>query len=379
MSRKLIVLAIFLLYISGFFFHAIHTGKTVYGDGIYYFSWLHSAVINHDFNFRNEFQHFGVYPLPTGNGMVANKYAVGPAILWSPAYIMLNNVIGGNGYELPYQLIIGLESLFYVFTGFILLNRMLTKLFGSRNSFWAISLLALATNIFFYGALDPVNSHGLSFFAATVFLTFLFEKQTNFLALGVSLGLLGLIRSQDILYGILIIPLIKNFRLNNFIKLFLGFFITVIPQLLAWQILYRTILISPYIIGGEYFTLTHPHVLEVLFSPQNGLILWTPAVLVGIIGLIIGKNSRIQTFRLVFLLLVLAEIFVVSTWVIWWQGASYSGRMFVSILPVVAFGMANLFSKFKEVRFNQLIINWAIIIPLGIINLLLSVYFLTMH
>ena len=70
------------------------------------------------------------------------------------------------------------------------------------------------------------------------------------------------------------------------------------------------------------------------------------------------------------------EVAIVGSWSTWWQGASYSGRMLVSSLPVLAFALAALYTKLAHLhlRSNQIILT--IIGPLTIINILLIIRFL---
>jgi len=329
----------------------------VYGDGIFYYSWLRSIVIDKDIDFKNEYAHFQVQ-------QPGNKYAVGPALLWSPLFIWIHSVAKSDGYNFGYQLAVGITSVFFTITGFILLFQLLNKYFSQTTSILAIIAIALATNLFFYGSLDTVNSHSLSFFAACVYLSFLLAKEKNFFLIGISLGLLGIIRTQDIIYGILLLPFL---RWRNIVPLFIGFLLSFSLQLIAWQILYGNFLISPYLTGGEGFTLWQPHILEVLFSPHSGLFFWTPILLLGFAGLF--KNK-------LFLLVILLQIFIVSSWSTWWQGASYGGRMFVSVLPLFAFGLANIFQLLQKYGWKLNYFLLIIIGPLSMLNILFIFFFL---
>ncbi len=106
-----------------------------------------------------------------------------------------------------------------------------------------------------------------------------------------------------------------------------------------------------------------------MFNLQNGLFLWTPITLIGAIGLVTGKKYWMLA---VFVL----EVFIVSGWSTWWQGASYSGRMLVSSLPLLSFGIAAVFSSLAKYRFSQLHFMLTIILPLSILNVLNIIYFL---
>ncbi len=388
----LIILTIFLL---GFFSHALYLKKTVYGDGIYYYSWLRSVVVDHDFKFNNEYQHFGVTEQRTPIGSTGNKFSVGPAILWSPGYIWLHSLIKGEGYELPYQLIVGLTSVFYGIFGLILLYRLLTKYFPDEICRLTVLCIALATNFFYYSALDTVNSHAVSFFAVTLFLSFLLREKKNWFLVGLSLGLVGLIRVQDLIFGLLIIPFViartpirsedaaifKNifrdcFSRKNVIamtKIIIGFLSTFLPQLLAWQALYSRFWMNPYLLRGDYFDLFHPRLLEALFAPWTGFILWSPIVLLGIFGLFIMKNK----LRLYIFLTILIEIIILATYSEG-QGATVGSRYMISSLPLIGFGLGYFFDKLLK-HLDLKIVILILVAPLSALNFLLTFVYLLLY
>ncbi|MDP1721963.1 MAG: glycosyltransferase family 39 protein [Candidatus Gottesmanbacteria bacterium] len=368
-------LLIIFLYSIIFLSHAVFLRKTVYGDGIFYFSWVRSIVVDHDINFANDYAHFGVTAPITHNNLLGNKHPIGAPLFWLPLYAETHAIIGGSGFELPYQLLVGALSVLAAIAGIILLYRLLTQYFPSTVSLLAVISIAGATNLLFYGAIDTVNSHAISFFAATVFLSFLYSKKASPFLTGCTLGFCALVRPQDAILALLVIPSLKRshlLRLKFIILLFLGAFLVFAPQLLAWYTVYGTAWISPYLSGGESFTWWSPNFFNVLFSPVNGLFLWTPITLIALGGFIFWKDTRRVWFIAVFLLAVI----VVGSWSTWWQGASYSGRMFVSILPVLSFGLASFYKKLLIVGLTWQSILLTIIGPLAVINSILIIRFL---
>lgn len=329
--------------------------KTVYGDGAYYYSWLRSFVVDHDINFPN-----------------GNKYSIGPAIFWAPSFLSVHQVLHGDGYSLPYQLSAGLTSVLATLFALALLWQLLQKYFSTTVSIMTVAAIAGTTNLLFYGSIDAVNSHALSFFAAVVFLTLLLQKQKHWFAIGVTLGLLGLVRTHDLLYGILLIPFLSRRSLP---KMLLGAIVAFAPQLLAWQLLYGKFWVSPYLTTGEGFNFLKPQIFGVLFGLTSGLYLWTPMSLLATVGLVTGDFKRIP-YRYFMITVFVAELYVVSSWSTWWQGASYSGRMFVSTLPILSFGVASIFSRLTRYKWTKAYYLVTVIIPLSIINMSLIISFL---
>lgn len=336
MNSRSFFLVIAAVYIAGNIAHAFYLGKTVYGDGIFYYSWLRSPVFDRDADFRNEYRHFGIEQPETTAGFVRNKYSIGPAILWLPAYLIAHSLLRGSGFEFGYQLFISFTSVLFALTGLVLLYRSLVRFFASKIAAFTVAGIALATNLLFYGSLDTVNSHALSFFAASLFLALVTEPIKNWWAIGVSLGLIGLIRPQDFIYGLLLIPFAGKHTWKPLIAAFVMF----LPQLAAWQALYGTVLVHPYFLEGEGFQFLRPHIASVLFSQTNGLFLWTPILFFSLLGFILHM-SRHKGLKIAIPVIILLAVIIVSSWSTWWQGASYGGRMFVSILPLFAVGLAN--------------------------------------
>lgn len=330
MTPRLVFAIIFSLYLLAFTFHATSLGKTVYGDGIYYYNWLQTML-------------GAVEPLAN------NKYSIGPALFWLPFHI-------GSVIALHFgELIVGYTSVFYATAGLVLLYRLLIQKFSQISSLATILLTAFATNLFFYGAVDPVNSHPLSFFTVALFLSFLWQK--SWFVAGIALGLVGIVRPQDMV----VVLLARNVNWQQFL---LGLALGFSPQMIAWHFMYGSPVALPYLAAGEGFSFSPINILGVLFAPSNGLFLWTPLTMLGLIGAWFYKKP--------FALVILLELFIVASWSTWWQGASYSGRMFVGMLPLLAFGTAWVISKLKIPKTAL----YLLVCSLSTVNTILILYFL---
>jgi len=366
---------IFVLFILGFISHALFLGKTVYGDGILYFSWLHSSVVDKDLDFTNEYSHFKVKQPLSGNNTLTNKYTVGPALLWFPAYFCVHSLFKGTGYELPYQFVVGLSSVFFCITGLILLYRLLLQLIPQTAALLTILALAFASHLFFYGSIDTVNSHAFSFFASTLFISVLFQKNITWFTAGASLGLIGILRPQDILMGILVIPfLLKDKKTigKHISLLVLGFLPFIAFQLVSWRLVFSQWILNSYAYSGEGFNFLQPHILSVLFNPINGLFLYTPLCLFSLYGLIVPwkQYSFLKPYIIYIFFL---EVYLISSWSTPLQGASYSGRMFIGVLPLLSIALG-VFMKFILQKWNTVFLLFSFVLPLSAINCILIIY-----
>ncbi|MBI3559838.1 hypothetical protein HY087_01790, partial [Candidatus Gottesmanbacteria bacterium] len=304
------IILTYLVYLLIFFTHALILKKTVYGDGIFYYSWARSIAVDRDINFTGEYAHFGVTTPITPKGIPGNKHPIGAPLFWLPWYTQAHMVIGRTGYELPYQLLVGVSSVLAALSALILLYRLLTQSFSRSVSTLAIISIAGASNLLFYGSVDPVNSHAISFFATTVFLSFLFSKNVSPFLTGFALGFCALVRPQDVVLGLLALRRYVVIPAKAGIQFFLGTLLLFSVQLLAWYALYGTPWRSPYLTGGESFTWWSPHFFDVLFSPTNGLFLWTPITLLATLGFLFWKDAR----RVWFVALFILEVTIVGSW-----------------------------------------------------------------
>lgn len=368
-----LLLIVFFVYIAVYITHACMLKQTVYGDGAYYFSWLHTIFIDHDINFSNEFIRFNLTQPFTSYGTPINKYAIGPSLLWAPFYLWTHSLFRQDGTTFSYQFAVGLATVLYVITGLILLYRLLLKCTTQHIAAIATILIATATNLLFYGAVDPVNSHGLSFFAATLFLTFLLQNQP--FGIGIALALLALIRPQDAIFGLLLIPYIKK---KNIAPVLVSFILLFSHQLLVWFVFTGNPFVSPYFAGGEYYTLLSPHIIPVLFSFENGLLLYSPIFIIAGIGFF-RAWKKYNAYRYLSLGVLLLSVYLTASWSTWNQGASYSGRMFVGILPLLAFPLASLLERMINKIVTPKLLYMIFVLPLGGINALLILYFLLTH
>lgn len=378
-----------------FLSHYWLVGNGVWGDGRFYYVIVRSAVIDHDLDFHNESQvnPFTFEQISTPTGKVFNKYSIGAPLLWSPFFLVADGMVHlgqtlhltslpADGYSHPYRLAIGMGAVTYACLGIYFTYLGLKESFSSQLALLSSLGVALGTNVFFYTAVDPVNSHSASIFAAGLFfylLTKYWQKPQllTSLFLGVVCGLLALIRMQDILFLFAVYWLIWQQshlsllqKVTHWCAVSVMTLITFIPQLAEWQYLLGSIR-NPYSLIGETFMPLQPHFLEVLFSFNNGLFVWSPLLIASLVGLVITRKSIFSQLGLGLWLL---EAYAISSWHGWWGGASFGGRMFLALAPFFAFGLAKVLERFKIEK--SLKLSFVFLLTLGIANLGAIVLFL---
>ncbi len=357
MSKNIVFFLAFLLAAVVFLAHWWVVGSAVWGDGRFYYSYARSLVVDGDFDFSNEMEYFGEPRILTKTGMVANKYSIGPAIFWLPGFLIAHLLVRGDGYSHLYQILVGLNSVFWGILGLWLCWRTACRYFSEKNALLATLGIWLATNLFFYTAVDPINSHPVSFFVASLLAYLIFgDKLRRLEILGLLVGILGMIRAQDLIFSLPVgiyllkkkINIIKT--INFIIFIILGF----LPQILIWKYIYGEFA-SPYLLGGEKFNWQNPQIFGILFGQNNGLFYYSPILLFALLGFyFLFQKNRLLSLTGIFLFL--AQTYLISSWHIWWGGAAYGGRMFVSLMPFFSLGLAAVLERIRNLGIKIMIL-----------------------
>lgn len=376
-NRKFIFFGLFLFAVSVFLVHYAVSGQAVYGDGIGYYSHLHSWVIDGDWKYTNEYKHIydwehnnfdtGVESSAiqivstTKEGEAENFYGTGVAVLLLPFYLMahfisiLANLFGAGisvqGYGDAYQILTGIGAVFYAVWGVYFLNKMIDIVIrDNKISLISSVTIFLSTSLLYYGSFDVINSHFASFFLTAVFFYLFFSRKNNLL-LGLVAGLITLNRVQDsVVILIWLIDFLRNKRPLITAKNFLiGYVFALIPLFFHWGSVIGNPLNHPYLRGltekiqGGQST----DIFGSLFNPVTGLFFRTPLLLVlflYFLCLIVNyyrlprhfapRNDKIYfVYPFIFFLMQ----FVIITLQGGWAAAAYGGRMYISSL--VFFGL----------------------------------------
>jgi hypothetical protein len=362
-------------------------GQLIGSDGVAYYVYARSLVIDHDLDFTNEFTYFQLKPaafVRTAMGYIGNKYAIGPALLWMPFFLVAHAIalaahalgwnVAADGYSYLYQSAISIGSIVYGALGFWLAYVCTRRMFSQIAALMAVGLLWLASNSFYYMAFEPSMSHMVSLFSVALLLTIWFVWFRNIerpaivhaAALGAAGGLVLLVRLQDapfllLPYGYLLLQLIQTWRAGHpraaqhwfLCGLITSAFTLIVfaPQLAIWQQLYGTWAVSPYFEDHiPAFNWLHPQLFGVLFSTFHGLFTWHPIYLFALCGLtVVAKQDRRLAIALTTLLLL--ELYIVAAWWAWWQGDSFGGRMFLSGMWIWVLGLAGCLEWLRRRRF----------------------------
>ena len=330
-------------------------------DGMAYYSWLRSAVIDGDLNTANEYEHFGYgwIASTTATGYKDNPWAIGSAVLWAPFFLIAHLIVRGDGYGPAYFTATSLASTIYAFIGLLLLYRLARELFGSGAALLATFVIWFASPLVFYMYLHPSMAHANDAFVNALFVYTWYRTRSNrkawgWLLLGATIGLAALVRTQNGLLVLipameLLLTLRGDLRsrfaptASNGVAFGIGLLAAFFPQMYVWHKVYDCWLVfNPYHSStGNTFNPTSPNFINVLFSPHHGLFTWTPALLLAVIGLIplARRDSRLAMLLAVGFI---AQVYIVGGWSAWAGGAAFGQRFLVNNTPAYLLGMAAL-------------------------------------
>jgi len=364
----------------------------VRGDGVGYYAYLRSALIDHDLNFENDYlagnqtfvmarvdaQGHLLREMYTKTGHVENHFSVGPAILWAPVLVPVHLAvlfldrfgahIPADGYSRPYVLAMGLTTAFYGFLSLFLAFRMARKYFEPQWAILATIGIWLASSLPVYMYFNPSWSHAFSAFSVSLFLwywdrTKLQRTPAQWAALGVFAGLMGNVYYPNVILlifpGLEILYLVRAgshapnqtiaplAKLASCSALFGAMFVlSLLPTFVTRQIIYG----SPFETGYPRiwtWNWTSPAFLRVLFSADHGMLSWTPILSLAIIGLffLAKRNLLLGTGSI---LTFLAYYYFIASYPDWDGLSSYGNRFFLSLTPVFILGLAALLGAFSE-------------------------------
>ena len=376
--------------------------KVIIGDGKSYYAYLTTTFIYHDLHYDYVEDYEAKYYPPDQSlfkefrhqvdGKVANKTFPGISILWLPFFLIahfLSYLFGfePDGYSILYQYAIGMAAIFYVWLGLKWLSQLLRSLeFQSKIIVPVLVGLAFGTNLFYYTIFDPSLTHVYSFtlLSGILYFTRRFYLENKKLWLLISIALFSLaiiIRPTNILMLLFLPFAIGNFNeFRSFLKLIFSdrknlLIIFIIPIIIgAYPILWWYLQTGHPIVysyGEEGFDFSQPHFFQILLSYEKGWLVYSPFIMLSILGLVYYfKENRFLFF--VGLLGFSVIVYVFSCWWIWTYGASFGQRVFIDYYAVIAVLLAG---GLKIISGSKVLFTSWIVLTFGCIGLnLLQTY-----
>jgi hypothetical protein len=356
----------------------------VRGDGVGYYAYVRSVLIDHNLHFEKDWLMANRSFLQgredtsghlqadqySPTGYIKNHFSVGPAILWAPfliaahgAVLVMDRVdadIPADGYSRPYLITMAVATALYGFFGLLLAFDMARSYVEERWAFLATLGIWFASSLPVYMYFNPSWSHAHSAFAVAIFLwywqrTRQLRSLRQWLVLGLAAGLM-----IDIYYPnaiMLLVPGLEFFvgcryaigsshphevrwitRLTKYAVFLASTAIMLLPTIVTRQIIYGSSFESGYPPVRTWYW-SSPVLLHVLFSSDHGMLSWTPILLPAMLGLIVLYRLD-RLFGGGLLLALLTYYYFIASYPNWDGISSFGNRFFVSLTPVFVIGLA---------------------------------------
>jgi Dolichyl-phosphate-mannose-protein mannosyltransferase len=362
----------------------------VRGDGVGYYAYIRSMLVEHKLDFQNDWRHANLgFTLGkvhengevdaaqfTPTDHLGNHFSVGPSILWAPFLVPVHlamlalHKIGANvrpdGYSRPYIVTMALTTALYGFLGLWLSFRLACRYVEERWALLATLAIWFASSLPVYMYFNPSWSHAQSVFMVAVFLWYWHAtREARTLRQWIILGLIsGLM--LDVYYAniaVLVVPLFESLEQywrswrreghdwqatrSLFIANIIYCFATVVaflPTLVTRRIIYGRPLEFGY--GGtDVWKWKSPHLGSVLFSSDHGLLAWTPILIPAAVGLFLlfKRERKLATYLIA---AVLSFYYLIAIDPCWDGLSSFGNRKFISLVPLFVLGLAVSFGEF---------------------------------
>jgi hypothetical protein len=342
--------------------------------------------------------------LRTNTGHLDNHFTVGPAILWAPfllaahSGVLIARAMGSHviadGFSAPYRFAMAFGTAVYGFLALLLAHRLARKYVDQHWAFLATIAIWWSSSLPVYMYFNPSWSHAHSAFSVALFLWYWHDTREQrstrqWCVLAIIAGLmLNVYYANVTILAALVVeaarqyfaalrersvasvqdeprqsatstdePRIPSARLEpsqrdasrapTATRLFahhvLFNFIVVLcllPTFISRYVIYGSPLESGYVPLTEW-AWRSPYFLAVLFSSNHGLLVWTPIVLLAVIGLVILwlREPRIGTPVLA---AVLAFYLLIACYPDWAGISSFGNRFFISLTTPFILGLGFL-------------------------------------
>jgi hypothetical protein len=395
---------------SGFFKYGYHNSKWVYvilffliffltntrqskitnfdceicADKAGYYMYL-PAVFQMGFDARNypqDFDHAHGDGFHLEHNKVITKFTCGIALMLLPFYaagslIAQTFALDVLPYSTYYMFFINIGAVFYLVLGLFFLRKWFNYYVDDISSFWTILVIFFGTNLYYYTLDESLMSHMYSFSLFSMLLyglkAFCETKQVKYFILFIiPLSFAILIRPTNILFGLIALltdvnqfgvlksKLFLLLKPQYFISAILLFLMILSPQLVYWKYAFDQYLVWSYV--GEGFRYwDKPAFSIVWFSPQSGLFIYTPMILLSLVFSIVMLIKQDRNALLILCSFLLVSYMCASWSNPYFGSCNFGKRPMVEFLPIFMFPIAYLFEYCKsysiKIRYSLLMLT----------------------
>jgi hypothetical protein len=345
-------------------------------DGLAYFMWLHSVARDYDLHLDNqaaEFAALNSYQVfyNEETGWHASVFPYGSAFLYLPTYWLASAAnrlpslhindpyfLQHQGATFPYSFFLMLGTNLFALLAVLVAFFSAARLSSPAAALISAVALLLGTPLLYYATIEPYMSHvpGTLLTALVIYILVRHRERTApWFFMGFLLGVALLVRWQLALYAVPIglLALVKG-QWRKLLLFVLGFLIVGWHLPFMWRRMFGSPWVVPAAIQGQEAFLSGPiYVREVLLSPERGLLLWSPLVLLALVGLALLFREHRELSVTLFLMFVLQVLMNASLYD-WGGGWAFGMRRMTELYPVWVVGLATLLQRIYSVAGSAL-------------------------
>lgn len=366
-----IVLLVCCVFIIGQRFSSI-TEKEISWDVLGYYTYLPATIIHDDFFLKDiswlkkevtERDLTGTLYFISKNeeGKPMYFFMMGMALFFLPWFLIGHAIAFGfdfptTGFSPPYVYALVTGALVYTLIGALVLRKILKKFFNDQLVALILVIIYLGTNTVHHLIAKDLETVNVLFLLAAIVVwntlkwheTF---KRKNLIVIGITIGFMILVKPSEILiglfpliYGVTSISSLKNkasliitHRNSFLITIGIGVLI-LLPQMIYWHELTGKFIYDSYNNPGVGLDWSTPYIKEVLFSFKKGWFIYTPVMILSIIGFawMYRENRKLFWPSVIYFLF---SFYLMSSWTEWWYGSGYSCRPIITLYPLLAISL----------------------------------------
>jgi hypothetical protein len=378
LSKSTILVCI--LFISIYRLNTVQDNETSW-DVLGYYLPLPATVIHHDPGLKNidwlkeanegnkytdTYYQLGV----NEKGDPMYFFLFGMAIFYLPFFLLGHGSAALFGYPMdgfsePYQFCLVIGGVVYTIIGLIFLRKILLNFYTEKISALVILIIVFATNYSHHLTIKNLETVNILFMLMTILIWFTIKwhkehKTKQLIAIALSVALMTLVKPSEVFA--LFIPLFWNVSSRAGFKekraliwkhrkqflIAIGLAVMIfVPQLFYWYKKTGSFIFDSYQNAGVGLDFRHPYIFEVLFSYKKGWLIYTPIMILGLIGLYLIYRKQ-KEIRLALLFYFLISFYVLASWTEWWYGAAFSCRPVITAYPILAIGLGALLVELKS-------------------------------
>jgi hypothetical protein len=369
LRRHHVVLGAFALVFVFYAARYLSFESTPAGDGMYSWVYARSLAFDGDLHLANDYLlcgdpwHLGV---DYGAGRPADPFYFGPSLFWAPLLWVARHVVhlppdasaswvaGCSG---PLTRFVGWSGVAQSLATLAIGYRLARRWASPTASLIGMLAVAFGSPLMAYGTTGWFASHVSSALGVALALL-LWVRATEApasrlrpLLAGAALGLAAVMRPNELSWGAGPAAFVgwwifrearqKKLPLDALVfgaTFVVGVLSTFWVQLFVWKLLYGAYWVAPP--GKLYMQPWHAHPFLVLFTSRSGLLVFTPLMWLGFLGLLLhGWRSREPAFGRVLLISFVMTMWICSAPLSWSGSFTFSSRLLTNLAaPFVATG-----------------------------------------